>query len=146
LAFAISQIEAVDFDGYQEIVMNTSATDLHKLPLVVPWLRCLSYGVSVITIIGFAAGAISAESSKSTLSIPQDQQGVNTSSARKDNLSLTATSEHRATGRVAATPALPMASKHGVNNTSAREAECIHKGHQRLHPNADDGANYLATF
>jgi hypothetical protein len=126
--------------------MDTSVAELHEPLLVVPWLRCLSYGVSVITIIGFAAGAISAESSKATLSIPQDQQGVNTSSARKDNLTLTATSEHRATGRVAATPAPVTVNKHGVNNTSTREAECIHKGHQKLHPNAEDGANYLATF
>jgi hypothetical protein len=126
--------------------MDTSATGLHKPLLVIPGLRYLSYGVGAIAIIGFAAGAISAESSESTLSIPQDKQGVNTNSAAKDSSTIAATSAQFATGRVAAAPAPAPANKHGVNNTSARDAECIHKGHQRLHPNADDGANYLATF
>jgi hypothetical protein len=126
--------------------MDKSVAELHEPLLVVPWLRCFSYGVSVITIIGFAAGAISAESSESALSVPRDNQSVNTSAARKDSSTATAISRQLATDRVSATPAPPMTNKHGVNNTSTREAECIHKGHQRLHPNADDGANYLATF
>lgn len=126
--------------------MDTSAAQLRKPLFVIPGLRSLGYSVSVIAIVGFAASAICAEYQESALPIPANNPGLNASAARRDNLTITATSPHRAAGSAATRLAPPTAKKHGANYTSTCEAECIHKEHQRLRPNADDGASYLATF